>query len=72
MSSEPTKAELAVEHTLRAIMNDGRKAYLIGWGSEAFRLLTDAQADRLGEDADAFRERFWSRPERVTTAEDAP
>lgn len=72
MAGEATKAELAVEHVLRAILTDGRKAYLMGFGSEAFRLLTEAQAERLGEDPEAFRDRFWRqcRPERVVTASD--
>lgn len=70
MAAEATKAELAVEHVLRAILDDGRKAYLLGLGTETFRLLTDAHAERLGEDAEAFRDRFWRRcrPERVVTA----
>lgn len=69
MGAAPTKAELAVAHTLRAIREDGRKAYLLGYGTETFRLLTDAHAERFGEDPDAFRENFWKqcRPERVVT-----
>lgn len=72
MDREPTKAELAVEQVLRAIMSDGRKAYLLGFGSESFRLLTEAHAERVGEDAEAFRERFWRqcRPERVVVAQE--
>lgn len=72
MDREATKAELAVEHVLRAIMSDGRKAYLLGLGSECFRLLTDAHAERVGEDADAFRDRFWRqcRPERVVVEQE--
>lgn len=66
-----TKAEHAVIATLRAILSDGRKAYLMGWGTEAFSRLTDAEAERLGEDPDAYRERFWRdcRPERVERGE---
>ena len=72
MTSEPTKAELAVEHVLRAIRDDGRKAYLLGMGTETFRRLTDAHAERVGEDPEAFRERFWRqcRPERVVSVSD--
>lgn len=66
-----TKAEEAVIYTLRAILTDGRKAYLMGWGTEAFKRLTDAEAERLGEDPEAYRERFWAdcRPERVVAAD---
>lgn len=73
MGAEPTKAERAVEHVLRAIRDDGRKAYLLGYGTETFRLLTDAHAERFGEDPDAFRESFWKqcRPERVVVSDDA-
>ena len=70
---EPTKAEEAVQHVLRAIMDDGRKAYLMGWGTETFRLLTAAHAERIGEDREMFAKRFWSQchPEKVVVAEDA-
>lgn len=68
MSAEDmTKSELAVQHVLRAIHQDGRVAYLLGFGSESFRLLTEAHAETIGEDAEAFSKRFWAqcRPERV-------
>lgn len=70
--SNPTKADIAVEHVLRAIRNDGRKAYLMGAGTQCFALLTEAAAERQGIDTEKFRDQFWSqcRPERVVVSED--
>lgn len=67
-----TSAELAVQHVLRVLQSDGRVAYLLGYGSESFSLLTKAHAEMIGEDVESFRERFWRncRPERVSTVDE--
>lgn len=72
-SRAQTAADKAVQHVLNAIRNDGRKAYLLGAGTECFALLTAARADAKGEDLEEFRDGFWSqcRPERVVVARDA-
>lgn len=68
--SDPTKAEVAVAHVLRAMRDDGRKAYLFGLGSQTFALLTEAYAETNGLDVEQFRSSFWSScyPERVIAA----
>lgn len=69
-----TKAEIAVAHVLRSMRDDGRKAYLLGKGSQTFALLTEAYAETNGLDVEQFRAEFWSScyPERVISApEDA-
>lgn len=65
-----TKAEEAVWTVLKAIQADGRKAYLLGLGTQSFTALTDAHAESIGADAESFRSEFWSqcRPERVVPA----
>lgn len=70
--SAPSKSEIAVAHVLCAIRDDGRKAYLLGLGTQSFAALTDAYAETHGLDAETFRADFWSRcrPERVIVAED--
>ncbi len=45
----------AVDYILRRLQADPRLAYLLGPGSEAYRLLTEAQADRNGVDVEALR-----------------
>ncbi len=72
--ADSAKAEIAVAHVLRAIREDGRKAYLFGLGSQSFTLLTDAYAETNGLDPDAFRAEFWEtcRPERVVVEGDTP
>lgn len=69
MASEPSKADLAVAHVLRAIRGDGRKAYLFGFGSQSFELLTAAYAEANGLDVEQYRREFWAecRPERVVS-----
>jgi hypothetical protein len=66
----PTKAEIAVAHVLRAMRDDGRKAYLFGNGSQTYALLTEAYAETNGLDLEQFRAEFWShcRPERIIAA----
>lgn len=59
--------ELAVEFVLGRIRADGRIAYLMGYGTETFALLTYAHATLIGEDVEQFRKRFWMlcQPEKV-------
>ena len=65
-----TKSEIAVAHVLKAIRDDGRKAYLMGHGTQTFALLTEAYAEANGLDPEEFRKTFWAQcnPERVVTA----
>lgn len=69
-AGDVTASERAVRHVLRAIRNDGRLAYLLGYGSESFALLTAAFAETNGEDVEEFRDAFWKncRPVRITEA----
>jgi hypothetical protein len=62
-------AEKAVLHLLRQVQYDGRLAYLIGLGSQSFDLLTQAEAERTGEDHAELKKRIWANcsPERITT-----
>lgn len=53
-----TTAEKAVAHILHRMTRDGRLAYLLGEGSEAYELLTQAHAETLGEDVAEFRKTF--------------
>lgn len=66
-----TKAEIAVAHVLNAIRDDGRKAYLMGLGTQTFTLLTEAYAEANGLDAKTYQEDFWAQcnPERVVRAD---
>ena len=68
-----TGADRAVSHLLSQIRNDGRLAYLLGYGSQSFELLTQAYADRTGESVDEFRKQFWAlcNPRRITVEEPA-
>ena len=65
-----TKSEDAVWAVLKAIRDDGRKAWLLGPGTNSFELLTAAHAESIGVDVATFRKEFWShcRPERVVSA----
>ena len=65
-----SKAEIAVAHVLKAIREDGRKAYLMGLGTQTFTLLTEAYAEANGIDPEKFRNDFWMQcsPERVVRA----
>lgn len=60
----------AVWAVLKAIRDDGRKAWLLGPGSNSFELLTAAHAEETGADVATFRREFWEscRPERVVVA----
>lgn len=68
---EPTKADIAVAHVLRAIRDDGRKAWLLGYGTQTFALLTEAYAEANGLDVEQHRREFWSqcRPQRVAVTQ---
>lgn len=72
MSDAKTKADAAVEHVLRAIRDDGRKAYLMGYGSQCFNLLTEAYAESTGKDVETFRTEFWAQcsPEKVRVVDE--
>lgn len=48
----------AVAHVLRRMQQDGRLAYLLGPGSEAFDLLTEEAALAAGRDVEEFRAEF--------------
>lgn len=67
-----TKSEIAVAHVLRAIRDDGRKAYLMGLGTQTFALLTEAYAESNGLDPQQYRDEFWAQctPERVVVKTD--
>jgi len=69
-----SKAVLAIRKVLNAIQADGRKAYLLGYGTASFEALTEAYAEASGLDVEQYREEFWAccRPERVVIAEDQP
>jgi len=56
-----TAAQKAVAHVLRRIRGDGRLATILGPGSEAYELLTQAHAETLGEDVDQFRATFGAQ-----------
>jgi hypothetical protein len=58
---ELSKADEAVAHIIRQMQRDGRLAYLMGWGSQSFALLTDAYAEKHGLDVEQFREELSSR-----------
>lgn len=55
---ERTTAEKAVAHILHRMTRGERLAYLLGEGSEAYELLTQAHAEANGEDVAEFRKTF--------------
>lgn len=61
------KADEAVAHVLNMMRRDGRLAYLLGWGSRSFELLTEAYAETKGLDLEKFRNEFADslKPEKV-------
>lgn len=63
------KAADAVWAVLKAIRDDGRKAWLLGLGTNSFEQLTEAHAEEIGADVEQFRRDFWAqcRPERVVS-----
>ena len=73
MASVSNKSEIAVSHVLRSLIDDGRKAYLFGFGTQAFSLLTEAYAETNALDLEGFRDEFWSKckPEKVIVSDDA-
>lgn len=50
----------AAFYVLRRMQQDGRLAYLIGVGSQAYELLTQEAAQAAGKDVEAFRREFES------------
>lgn len=48
-------ADKAVAHIIKRMKADGRLAYLLGYGSESFDLLTQAYAEANGLDVETFR-----------------
>jgi hypothetical protein len=72
MSAAPTAADLAVDHVLRRIRDDGRVAWFLGFGTESFALLTAAFAERHGLDVEQYRREFAAslNPVRMILAKD--
>lgn len=68
MDTGLTKSEDAVNYVLWRLTQDGRLAYLIGYGTEAFRRLTEAQAERMNRDPKEYASEVWDvcKPVRVT------
>jgi hypothetical protein len=52
------KAHTAIAYLLNRSMRDEKLYYRIGFGTESFRLLTDALAALTGEDAAAVEKRY--------------
>lgn len=67
-----TPSEKACFHIMRRMISDGRLAYLIGPGSEAYALLTEATAATAGESVDSFRADLEPllKPKRVKVVEE--
>lgn len=55
MSAEATAAEQACLAVMGRIVRDPQLAYMIGPGSESYRLLTDAVGAIRGDGGDAYR-----------------
>lgn len=72
MSAPLTAADRAVTHLLRQMQGDGMLAYLIGYGSRSFEMLTEAYSERTGEDLETVRRETWANcaPVRIRMAED--
>jgi hypothetical protein len=56
MSDDRTPAEQARFYVMGRIIRDPRICYLMGPGSEAYRLLTDVVGELRGEGGDAYRD----------------
>jgi len=52
------KSRKAIAYLLNRSQRDDKLYYQIGWGTEAFRLLTDAYAELTGEDATEVERRY--------------
>lgn len=57
-SSKLAKAQKAIAYLLNRSQRDDKLYYQIGYGTEAFRLLTDAYAELTGEEADVIERRY--------------
>lgn len=55
MNDDRTAAETACLHVMGRIVRDPRLAYMLGPGTETYRLLTDVVGDLRGEGGDAYR-----------------
>lgn len=45
-----TKSEQAVKHVLKILCDNPEVMYHMGWGTQSFALLTEAEAEHLGVD----------------------
>lgn len=52
------KSERAIAYLLNRSQRDSKLYYQIGFGTEAFRLLTDAYAELKGEDVATVEKRY--------------
>lgn len=55
MSGDRTAAEQACTHVMGRIIRDPRLAYMLGPGTETYRLLTDVVGEIRGEGGEAYR-----------------
>jgi len=55
MNDDRTPAEAACLHVMGRIIRDPRLAYMLGPGSETYRILTDVVGDIRGEGGEAYR-----------------
>ncbi|MBU6246502.1 MAG: hypothetical protein KGN77_02000 [Xanthomonadaceae bacterium] len=71
MPDDRTPDARAVDYILGRIVDDGWVAYLLGAGTQVWRLLTEAHCARSGEDPDEYRRSLWAacRPIRVRPSE---
>lgn len=62
-----TAADRAILHILRQMRADGRKAYLLGLGTESWRLLTAAYGELHGLTQEQASDELWPmmQPTRV-------
>jgi hypothetical protein len=56
------QAAKAIAHLLRRVQADDRLYYLVGLGSEAFALLTEAHSTLAGVDLETLRKELSSTP----------
>lgn len=70
MGATLTKSEDAVNYLLWRLTQDVRLAYLLGYGTEAFRRLAEAQAERMGRDPEDYASEVWRACSPVRVRED--
>jgi len=56
-----TKSGEAISHLLERIARDPRLAYYFDPLTRSMEMLTEANAEELGEDLEKFRERYFAR-----------